>query len=119
MWLYKSNHSQPVRRPDVYFQKDGTMPEIAVLKLYLPVSHENIRPNAFEKLIFEDIARQEKEIADEMRKNGHTFMEMDAVLKQSHKEKPQSLEERQSMNPKFFALDKQGNRKVEIDRKKL
>ncbi|MBN2529035.1 MAG: hypothetical protein JXR76_21780 [Deltaproteobacteria bacterium] len=41
-----------------------------------------------------------------MRKNGQTFKRVDAVLKQSHKDKPQSQEERRSMNPKFFALDK-------------
>ncbi|MBN2530996.1 MAG: hypothetical protein JXR76_31710 [Deltaproteobacteria bacterium] len=69
-------------------------------------SNESMRPDVFERLIGEDIARQEKEIADEMRKNGQTFMGMDAVLKQYHKDKPQSREVLRSMNPNFFALYK-------------
>ncbi|MBN2527039.1 MAG: hypothetical protein JXR76_11650, partial [Deltaproteobacteria bacterium] len=80
--------------------------ETARLQLHKPASHENMNAEAFERLIDDKIAQQEKQTAENMRCSEQTFLGMDAVLKQSHKDKPQSHEERRGLNPKFFAMDK-------------
>ncbi|MBN2530118.1 MAG: hypothetical protein JXR76_27250 [Deltaproteobacteria bacterium] len=106
VWFYKQSHSQTVRRPDEYFQSDGTMPDTAKLQIYLPVSHENMCIEAYEELITELLSTREQDIADEMKTKRQTFMGIDAVLKQSYTDRPQSTEERRSMNPKFFSTEK-------------
>ncbi|MBN2526139.1 MAG: transposase [Deltaproteobacteria bacterium] len=106
VWLCKQSHSRTVKRPDKYFQRDGTMPETAELRIHVPMSRENMRVAAYEKLIEEQLSAQENEIAEAMRKSRQTFMGMGAVLKQSYTARPQSTEERRGMNPRFFSLEK-------------
>ncbi|MBN2531155.1 MAG: hypothetical protein JXR76_32520 [Deltaproteobacteria bacterium] len=68
VWLYKQSHSQTVKRPDKYFQRDGTMPQTVELQIHVPESHENMRVAAYEKLIEEQLSAQEDEIAEAMKK---------------------------------------------------
>ncbi|MBN2527592.1 MAG: hypothetical protein JXR76_14455 [Deltaproteobacteria bacterium] len=82
------------------------MPKTVELQIHVPVSLENMGVVAYEKLIEEQLSTQEDEIAQAMRKKRQTFMGMGAVLQQSYTARPQSTEERRSMNPKFFSLEK-------------
>ena len=106
VWLYRQSHSQTIRRPDVYFQSDGEMPDVAELKIYRPPSHENMRPHIYEKLVVAEIAHREHTIAREMQEARQSFMGMDAVLKQSYKDKPKSAESHRTVNPKFASVNK-------------
>jgi putative transposase len=106
-WLYRQSHSCIVNRPDVYFQKDGTMPETAELTIHQAPSHMNMSIYSYEKLIADEISREECSIANDMSAEGKTFMGMDAVLRQFHRQTPQSTEPRSGMNPRFAAKNKE------------
>jgi putative transposase len=106
VWLYRQGHSRIIQRPEVYFQSDGDMPDVAELKIHQPPSHENMSPHAYEKLVATEMGHREQAIASKMRANGQRFMGMDAVLKQSRKDRPQSCEPRRELNPGFAALNK-------------
>ena len=106
VWLYKHSHAQTIRRPDVYFQPDGDMPEEVELKIYHPPSHENMSAQQYEQLVGLEISIREKEIVTEMRASGQSFMGMDAVLRQSHSDKPKNREARRTLTPKFSAINK-------------
>ena len=107
VWLYRRSHSCIVKRPDVYFQKDGTMPETAELIIHQAPGHENLPIHTYEKLIADEISKEEHNIANDMSTAKKTFMGMDAVLRQSHREKPQTIEPRRGMNPRFAARNKE------------
>jgi putative transposase len=107
VWLYRQTHSQIVKRPKVYFLEEGTMPESVALTIHQPPSHENMSIEAYEKQIAEEIAFEESNIANEMIAANQTFMGIDAVLRQSHSDKPNSKEIRRGMNPRFAAKDKE------------
>jgi putative transposase len=107
VWLYRQSHSCIVKRPDVYFQKDGTMPETAELIIHQAPSHVNMPILAYEKLISDEISREECNIANDVSAAGKTFMGMDAVLRQFHRQTPQSIESRRGMNPRFAAKNKE------------
>ena len=106
VWLYRQSHSQIVKRPDVYFADEGTMPEEVVLTIHQPCSHANMSAAAYETLIAETIAHEENQIGETMKKTGQKFMGMDTVLQQSHGDRPGTQEVRRGMNPRFAAKDK-------------
>ena len=106
VWLYRQNHSRKIQRPDVYFQSDGDMPEVAELKIYKPPSHENLSENSYEELVAAELALREQTIAREMQEVGKSFAGMDAVLRQAHIDKPKSFNPKRNLNPKFSAIDK-------------
>ena len=106
VWLYKQSHAQTIRRPEVYFQSDGDMPEEVELKIYQPPSHQSMTSYDYERLVAHEISTREQEIVTEMQAAGQSFMGMDAVMKQSHSDKPKTRELRRKLNPKFAALNK-------------
>lgn len=106
VWLYRKAHSRTILRPDVYFQTDGTMPEEAELQIWQPQFHGALSREEYENRIAAEVSLREQKIVDEMRSGNLSFMGMDAVLKQSHKDKPKSIEKPRGMNPRFAALDK-------------
>jgi len=106
VWLYRKSHSQTVARPKTYFQSDGTMPEKVELMIHQPTSHDNMSTVEYENMIAAEITDREQQIADDMRTAGQQFMGMDAILRQSHNDKPKSFEQKRSINPKFAAKDK-------------
>ena len=106
VWLYRQDHSRTIQRPDVYFQSDGDMPDVAELRLYQPPSHENLSAHTYEKLVAAEVAHREQNIATEMQKTGERFMGMDAVLRQAQNDKPKSFAPRRTLNPRFSAINK-------------
>jgi putative transposase len=107
VWLYRRSHSRTVKRPNVYFKDDGTMPETAELLIHPSPGHEHLSTEAYEKLIAERIALEETNIANDMTATNKRFMGMDAVLRQPHRERPKSIEPRGGMNPRFAASNKE------------
>ena len=107
VWLYRQSHSRIVKRPDVYFADEGTMPEEVELTICQAHSYENMSIDAYEILIADEIAREEGNIADEMTATNKKFMGMDMVLRQSHNDKPTSREQCTGVNPRFAAKNKE------------
>jgi putative transposase len=107
VWLYRQSHSQIVKRPEVYFKEEGTMPETVALTIHQATDFENMSIDAYEKQIAEKIASEESNIADEMIAANKKFMGIDAVLRQPHRDRPKSLEIRRGVNPRFAAKDKE------------
>jgi putative transposase len=107
VWLYRQSHSQVVKRPTVYFKEDGTMPKTVTLTIHPAPIQENISIDVYEKRIAGQIAHEENKIADEMSATNKRFMGMSAVMRQSHGDRPKSLEIRRGMNPRFAAKDKE------------
>ncbi|MBN2343783.1 MAG: transposase [Deltaproteobacteria bacterium] len=106
VWLYANNHSQTIKRPNVYFREDGDMPEFVSLEVTMPPCFEGLTPNTYEKLVETEITRREEQIAEEMQQNRKRFLGMDAVMKQSFSERPKNPEPRRRLNPRVAAKDK-------------
>ena len=106
VWLYKKSHVELIRRPDVYFQSDGDMPDEIELQIHQPPSHGSMSSYVYEKLVATEISAREQEIAAAMQVSGLAFMGLDAVMRQSHSDKPKSFETRRKMNPRFAAINK-------------
>lgn len=106
VWLYKRSHSRTIKRPDVYFSKDGDMPKSAQLNIKAPPQFEHLSQQEFEKLIASELAQREQVVCDEMQLKGHSFMGIQGIMRQRHRSSPLNQEERFKINPNVAAKNK-------------
>jgi hypothetical protein len=94
VWLFRSCHSQTVRRPDVYFRKDGDMPDQINLTIAPPPHLSYHSQEAYEGLVEEKLFRREQKIAAKMAAKGREFFGVRAIMKQHPTASPKNREPR-------------------------
>ena len=105
VWLFRS-HSQMVKRPDVYFRKDGTMPEEIEFTIAPPPQFRHLSAEAYETLVQKMLFRREQKIVAKMAAQGRSFFGVRAVMGQRPAASPKSREPRRGLNPRVAARSK-------------
>jgi REP element-mobilizing transposase RayT len=95
-----------VRRPKVYFREEGKVPKKATLVLGRPRAFAGLSDEAYRELVAGVVAAKEKEARDKVRKEGRSFLGVEAVLAQDPFACPWTPEERRKMNPTVASHDR-------------
>ena len=90
-----------VRRPRHSFREDGSMPAEVTLELVLPPELGD--PEQFRRALRERVAAVEADVAAQRRKTGRTVLGRRAVLRQSWRDRPASVEPRRGLRPRVAA----------------
>jgi len=93
-----------VKRPDHFFRKEGPMPETAELELVCPKGFESV--DAFRNQLVVRLAQLEEEAAQELEKEGRSFMGVRRVLSEKPGAWPKPGEPRGELNPRIACKDK-------------
>ncbi len=93
-------------RPDVFFRKDGDMPDTASLTLTRPPQFCNLSNDAYMKKLSEKIDRKKKEAYEEMKTTGRSFMGRAAIMRQNPTDSPNTFETRRNLNPQVACKSK-------------
>jgi REP element-mobilizing transposase RayT len=92
------------RRPPVFFRADGDMPEHVALDLVIPPELGDA--DEVRRQLRERVAAVEEEQAAARRRTGTRVLGRRAVLRQSWRESPASLEPRRGLRPRLAARSK-------------
>ena len=95
--------SHPVRRPEIFFREEGTMPKSLRLELTPP---PGLADRQARKRIEEIVAAREREARARIRGAGRAFLGARAVLCQSPFDSPLTLEPRRQMSPRIASRNK-------------
>jgi REP element-mobilizing transposase RayT len=106
VWLYKRSHSQVVKRPDVYFTENGSMPKQIRLNIKPPSKYGRFGFDKYEQLVSEKLEVAAEEIQSEMGRLGQSFLGIRGIMQQNPKGNPVSREKRFGINPKIAAKNK-------------
>jgi len=106
VWLYKRSHSKTIKRPDVYFREDGTMPEQVDLNIEPPPQFQDMSDQEYEQLVLDELDKREREIRKEMELMGHSFLGVREVMRQRRSSSPRAREKRFGINPRIAAKNK-------------
>jgi len=106
VWLYKKSHSQIVKRPDVYFSEDGSMPNEVQLNIEPPPQFQSIGFKAYEQQVAAMLEQEAQKKAEEMLSLGRSFMGVKKIRHQDPYDNPTSREKRFGINPKIAAKNK-------------
>ncbi len=93
-----------VKRPDHFFRNDGPMPETAELEFVCPSGFESVEQ--FRKQLGARLIQLEDEAAQELEKEGRSFMGVRRVLAQRPGAWPKLREPRMELNPRIACKDK-------------
>jgi len=93
-------------RPDVFFRKEGDMPEVATLTLTRPDIYPELSDEEFVAMLQVVVDDREEEIRTVIREAGRTFLGVRRVLKQRHTDTPTSHEPRRNLKPRIAAVNK-------------
>lgn len=92
------------RRPEMFFRRDGAMPEQVELTFEIPSDTEKIGDVAtFLCELRDKVAQAEAKFAQQRAENGRSVAGRNAVLRQSWRESPTSREPRRGIRPRVAA----------------
>lgn len=94
------------KRPAFFFRKDGKLPDEVELVVERPEALRDLSDEEFGKLLDRAVRERQKEIQDEFRAKGATFLGRERVLRQSPFEAPGSRQRRGRLKPRVAAADK-------------
>ncbi len=106
VWLFRACDSQLVKRPKVYFRKDGEMPDEIGLTIAPPPQLSQLSQDSYEKLVREKLFRREQKIIAKMAAKGQSFLGVRAVMEQRPAASPKTREPRRELNPRVAARSK-------------
>jgi putative transposase len=106
VWLFRKSHSMVIKRPEVYFRSDGTMPDEIQLTIERPPQFAHMSQEAYEELVEEQLFRREQKIAAKMAAKGQSFLGIRAVMGQGFTSSPKSKAPRRELNPRVAAKSK-------------
>ena len=95
-----------IERPDVFFRKDGPMPEEVTLQLTAPPCFGDMPTQDLRQMIKDDLAEREDKIRAEMANKGRRFLGVRAIRAQSPFGSPKTREPRGRINPRIACRDK-------------
>jgi REP element-mobilizing transposase RayT len=93
-----------VKRPDIYFRKNGQMPASVRLKLTPPPGFPDHA--SFVELVRTRLAEAERNAADKLHEEGRTFLGRKGVLAQKPFSRPSPGEPRRQLSPRLACRDK-------------
>ena len=93
-----------IRRPDVFFRKDGPTPETVVLRI-VPPAIDGMSGAQIADEIEARVEARERELRDEAARTGRSFLGRRAVLEQSPLASPTTREPRRRLSPRVAAAD--------------
>lgn len=96
-----------VRRPHIFFRKDGRMPDMLELKLSKPGMFSEMDDDAFVTLVEREVACREDALRHDADEAGRLFIGRRAVLFTSPMQNPSTHEPRRQMNPRVACRNKQ------------
>jgi putative transposase len=100
------NKRKTIKRPDIFFRKDGSMPPVAYLEAKVPSCFDTLKPHQFAARLAAAVKAREAELREQHVKDGRTVLGRDAVIAQDPFDSPQSLEPRRKLNPRVACKDK-------------
>ena len=95
-----------VRRPEIFFREDGSVPETATLKLTRPPAFKRMTNHEFRELLKKRVAAKEAEIRRQFGEEGRRFLGAARVLRQRPTDQPGSREPRRKLDPRVASKDK-------------
>ena len=95
-----------VRRPEVFFQVDGLMPESVSLELTVPEGLGHLSARQFGTRLSKALAAHQAELVARREAEGCAFLGCEAVLRQSPFDAPASSSDRFELNPRVACRDK-------------
>jgi len=95
------------RRPEVFFRKDGPMPEKATLEPSIPSCFAHEPREAFVGRLKAAIAEREAALREQARAEGKRFLGLGGIRRQKPTGRPASLEPRGRVNPWVAARNKE------------
>jgi REP element-mobilizing transposase RayT len=95
-----------VKRPTVFFRKDGKMPATATLKMVPPPCFDDLEDKGV-GFMTAYLAEREKRFRDDARAKGLKFVGMRNILKQHWNETPTSFAMRRGLRPRIATRNKQ------------
>jgi putative transposase len=95
--------SYPVRRPDIFFRKEGEMPKSLRRDLAPP---PGLAGRQAQKRIDEAVAEREREVRARIRREGRRFLGVRAVARQNPFDSPHTLEPRRGLSPRIASRNK-------------
>ena len=96
--------SETAKRPEIFFNPTGHMPEEAELELVAPKGFGSVEE--FRRRLRERVAQLEEQAAKELRKEGRSYMGARKILAQRPTDRPRGGEPRRRLNPRVAARDK-------------
>jgi putative transposase len=97
--------SLEVERPKVFFRKDGPMPKTVTLKLVAPEAFRSMGDASFTDLVRHDVATRERQIQDDLQKNGRRFLGRERCLRFDRLDRPRTEEPRCTLSPTIASTD--------------
>jgi putative transposase len=98
---------QVVERPEVFFRKDGLMPEKITLRFERPAVWDGLDDDALAHLIDSAVEGKEQAARDQMREEGRHFAGVRKVLAQRPGDSPGTTAPRRQKRPLFAARNKE------------
>ena len=95
-----------VRRPEVFFRPEGTMPESLRAQLTVPPAFAHLSPAQFSAKLAKALAAREKEHLEEHAAAGRKILGREGVLAQDPFDRPKGYEPRRGLNPRVAGRDK-------------
>ena len=96
---------QEVRRPDVFFRKEGLMPESIKLRATVPPCFDHT-PHQFAAMLAGKLKAHEAEVLEKLADEGRELMGREAVFAQDPYDRPAGFEPRRGLNPRVACKDK-------------
>ncbi len=93
-------------RPNVYFRKNGKMPEKTKLILVRPPGFDHLSDEDFVELLEKELEEREKEIRAEAKSKNIHFKGVYRIQRQRHTDTPTSREPRRKLKPRVAAVNK-------------
>ena len=106
VWLYRREHSRTIKRPPVFFRKDGDMPEEIRLLIKPPPQFDSMGADEYEETVSRMLERKELKVQAKMEREGRSFLGAQAVISQHHLAQPNSREKRRELNPRIAGKSK-------------
>jgi REP element-mobilizing transposase RayT len=94
------------KRPDVFFRKDGEMPEEVEVRCTRPDIFRGLSAREVDLKLAELVARQVREARDALRRAGRTFLGARGVLKQAISQTAYTDEVRRTLRPRVAGKGK-------------
>jgi len=95
-----------IRRPDLFFRGDGTMPEKVTLWATLPPCFSGDKAGRFATRLGRALDSHEAEILAAHRAENRSVLGRDAVLRENPEKRPKSFEPRRGVNPQIAGRDR-------------
>lgn len=110
-----AGHRQTVRRPEVYFDPAGCVPEVLQLEITRPAIFEDANDAEFAERVRAEVASREAGIRAQAAAQRRRFAGITVVKSQRPIDSPRANEPRGMLNPKIAARDKE-RRKAAVRR---